>query len=114
MPDAYSVPPTKGHQHTNKVDYVLKAVPDSLFPRSAIVNSCSCPTKPWPLWATLTDMSAYAVWDELQALLTLSEVDVKRWLKEINLPKKFWLCCLPSPVRATLHNTEGKNMVELI
>ena len=125
-------------QPTTRADYVLEALPETIFRRIGswldqqpeeipyddlkkyLLKEFSptaserarrmllMPSQP------MGDRKPSQLWDEICTLSRLPEVDdVSKQNKEVDLKKEIWLQSLPSSVRVLLHNTDDKPMIEL-
>ena len=122
-----------------KADYVLEAVPDTVFPQvSAWLDdqpdkmeygtlknylqdefTLSPSTRAQRLLQfpsqPLGDRTAHQAWNEMQALARLPDIDqVTKKHKQVDLMRELWLQTLPSHVRAALPNAENTDMKELV
>ena len=124
-------------QPTTKADYVLEALPETIFRRIGSWLDQQPEEIPYDDLKTylLKEFSPTAserarrmllmpsqpmgdrkpqLWDEICTLSRLPEVDdVSKQNKEVDLKKEIWLQSLPSSVRVLLHNTDDKPMIEL-
>ena len=62
----------------------------------------------------LGDRTPKCVWDEMNRLLQLDEVDDEGKFKEIDLKRELWLRHLPEPIRANLHDSASLPIEELL
>lgn len=62
----------------------------------------------------LGDRTPKNVWDEMNRLLQLDEVDEDGNFKEIDLKRELWLRHLPEPIRAALHDSATLSMEKLL
>lgn len=62
----------------------------------------------------LGDRTPKSVWDEMNRLLQLDEVDEDGNFKEIDLKRELWLRHLPEPIRAALHDSATLSMENLL
>ena len=115
-------------QATTTADYVLEALPETIFRRiGPWLDPCDDlkkhllqefspttserarrlllkPTQP------IGDRKPSQLWDEICMLSHLPETDEVSKNKEVDMKKKIWLQTLPSCVRVLLHNTDEKSM----
>lgn len=122
-----------------KADYVLESIPDGIFVQISHWLDDNCgeinydvlkkyllgeftltateraqrllrfPQKP------LGDRTARAVWNEMQSLARLPEVDPATGEhKHVDLMRELWLQTLPSAVRAALHDSDSLSVTALI
>ena len=124
-------------QATTRADYVLEALPETIFRRigpwldqqpdeipyddlkkhllkefSPTTSERSrrlllMPSQP------IGDRKPSQLWDEICMLSRLPETDEDSKNKEVDLKKEIWLQTLPSCVRVLLHNTDEKSMDDL-
>ena len=124
-------------QATTKADYVLEALPETIFRRigpwldqqpdeipyddlnkhllrefSPITSERArglllMPSQP------IGDRKPSQLWDEISMLSRLPETDGDSKNKEVDLKKEIWLQTLPSCVRVLLHNTDEKSTDDL-
>ena len=124
-------------QATTRADYVLEALPETIFRRIGpwldqqpdeipyddlkkhLLKEFSpttserarrlflMPSQP------IGDRKPSQLWDEICMLSRLPETDEDSKNKEVDLKKEIWLQTLPSCVRVLLHNTDEKSMDDL-
>ena len=124
-------------QATTRADYVLEALPETIFRRigpwldqqpdeipyddlkkhllTEFFPTTSerarrlllMPSQP------IGDRKPSQLWDEICMLSRLPETDEDSKNKEVDLKKEIWLQTLPSCVRVLLHNTDEKSMDDL-
>ena len=124
-------------QATTRADYVLEALPETIFRRigpwldqqpdeipyddlkkhlpkefSPTTSERArrlllMPSQP------IGDRKPSQLWDEICMLSRLPETDEDSKNKEVDLKKEIWLQTLPSCVRVLLHNTDEKSMDDL-
>ena len=122
-----------------KSDYVLEALPESVFRRLSSWLDDQGDTIPYddlkqqllkeysPLPSErarrvlempqqpLGDRTSRQVWNEIVSLCRLQILDpATNKYKEIDLKKEIWLATLPSNIRALLHDTDADSMENLI
>ena len=124
-------------QATTRADYVLEALPETIFRRIGpwlnqqpdeipyddlkkhLLKEFSPTTSERARRLLLMpsqpigDRKPSQLWDEICMLSRLPETDEDSKNKEVDLKKEIWLQTLPSCVRVLLHNTDEKSMDDL-
>ena len=124
-------------QATTRADYVLEALPETIFRRIGpwldqqpdeipydnlkkhLLKEFSPTTSERARRLLLMpsqpigDRKPSQLWDEICMLSRLPETDEDSKNKEVDLKKEIWLQTLPSCVRVLLHNTEEKSTDDL-
>ena len=124
-------------QATTRADYVLEALPETIFRRIGpwldqqpdeipyddlkkhLLKEFSPTTSERARRILLMpsqpigDRKPSQLWDEICMLSRLPETDEDSKNKEVDLKKKIWLQTLPSCGRVLLHNTDEKSMDDL-
>ena len=125
-------------QATTRADYVLEALPETIFRRigpwldqqpdeipyddlkKLLLKEFSPTTSERAIRRLLLmpsqpigDRKPSQLWDEICMLSRLPETDEDSKNKEVDLKKEIWLQTLPSCVRVLLHNTDEKSMDDL-
>ena len=124
-------------QATTRADYVLEALPETIFRRIGpwldqqpdeipyddlkkhLLKEFSPTTSERARRLLLMpsqpigDRKPSQLWDEICMLSRLPETDEDSKNKEVDLKKEIWLQTLPSCVRFLLHNTDEKSMDDL-